>query len=108
MVVPRLIYRRVRGDASAGTDAFDQIPTTLRFVLRAAGLRRLAGVHGLRVDLLELYEGPVPQHLRRRHRLADLALGGAGFVSRLLSAGRYDTTLSDMIVVLSRAEAFGR
>ncbi len=96
------VYRHVLGDTSAGTDAFDQFPTAFRFGLRPAGLRRLARAHGLRVESLALYEGPVPTHFRRRHRLADVALGAAGRLTRLLSAGRYDTTLSDMVVVLSR------
>ncbi len=98
------VYRRVLGDASAGTDTFDQFPTALRFVLRASGIRRLAQSHGLRIELLALYEGPVPRHLRRRHRLADVTLGAIGRVSRILSAGGYDTTLSDMVVVASRRE----
>ena len=97
------VYRRVLGDASAGTDAFDQFPTAFRFVLRPAGLRRLARTHGLAVELFELYEGPVPQHLRRRHAAADVLLGAAGRLARLASAGRYDATLSDMVVVLSSA-----
>jgi ubiquinone/menaquinone biosynthesis C-methylase UbiE len=98
------VYRRVLGDSSVGTDASDQFPTAFRFVLRPAGLRRLAQTCGLRVVDLKLYEGPVPIHLRRRHRAADLALSMAGLTSRLASAGRYDATLSDMIVVLSRPE----
>jgi 2-polyprenyl-3-methyl-5-hydroxy-6-metoxy-1,4-benzoquinol methylase len=96
------VYRRVLGDASAGTEAFDQFPTAFRFALRPAGLRRLAHAHGLHVESLGLYEGPVPQHLRRRHKAADIVLGAAGRLTRLASAGRYDTTLSDMVVVLSR------
>ena len=99
------VYRRVLGDRSVGTDASDQFPTALRFVLRPSALRRLAATYGLAVDALHLYEGPVPQHLRRRHRAADLALSMASVVSRTLSAGRYDTTLSDIVVVLSRPEA---
>jgi SAM-dependent methyltransferase len=96
------VYRRVLGDRSAGTDAFDQFPTDFSFTLRPAGLRRLSQACGLQVVDLALYEGPVPTHLRRRHRAADLALSAAGLTSRLVSAGRYDTTLSDMIVVLTR------
>lgn len=99
------VYRHVLGDRTAGTEAFDQFPTAFRFSLRPAGLRRLAARYGLRVDSLDLYEGPVPQHLRRRSRAADLALGTAGVTTRIASAGRYDTTLSDMIVVLSRPGA---
>jgi 2-polyprenyl-3-methyl-5-hydroxy-6-metoxy-1,4-benzoquinol methylase len=102
------VYRHVLGDASAGTDAFDQFPTELRFVLRPAGLRRLAASRGLHVEDLHLYEGPVPQHLRRRHRAADVLLAAASRVSRLASAGQYDTTLSDMLVVLSKPEACAR
>ena len=102
------VYRHVLGDRSAGTDAFDQFPTAFRFVLRPAGLRQLVASHGLRVEDLRLYEGPVPQHLRRRHRSADVALSVAGRVTRLASAGRYDTTLSDMVVVLSRPGATSR
>jgi SAM-dependent methyltransferase len=98
------VYRRVLGDRSVGTDRSDQFPTALRFVLRPSALRRLATTHGLSVEALQLYEGPVPQHMRRRHRAADVALSLAGGVTRALSAGRYDTTLSDMIVVLSRPE----
>jgi hypothetical protein len=60
---------------------------------------------GLQVLDLHLYEGPVPQHLRRRHRAANVALTAASRVTRLASAGRYDTTLSDMVVVLSKPEA---
>lgn len=96
------VYRRVLGDQSAGTDTSDQFPTAMRFSLRPAALRRLAARHGLGVQALHLYEGPVPQHLRRRHRLADWLLGAAGVGSRLLSAGRYDTTHSDMVVILTR------
>ena len=96
------VYRRVLGDRTAGTDASEQFPTAFSFALRPAGLRRLAAAHGLRVEDLLLYEGPVPQHLRRRHRVADLALSAAARLTRLASAGRYDTTLSDMVVVLSR------
>ena len=99
------VYRRVLGDRTVGTDGSDQFPTALRFMLRPSGLRRLATRHGLSVQALHVYEGPVPQHLRRRHRAADLALSVAGTVTRTLSAGRYDTTLSDMIVVLARPEA---
>lgn len=98
------VYHRVLGDRSVGTEGSDQFPTAFRFVLRPAGLRRLAVAHGLRVEDLHLYEGPVPQHLRRRHRAADLLLTAAGGLSRLLTIGRYDTTLSDMVVVLSRPE----
>lgn len=96
------VYRRVLGDSSVGTDASDQFPTAFGFALRPAGVRRLAESCGLRVEHLDVYEGPVPQHLRRRYRAADVALAAAGRASRLASAGRYDTTLSDMIVVLSR------
>jgi len=98
------VYRHVLGDRSAGTDAFDQFPTELRFTLRPAGLRRLAESLGLQVVDLQLYEGPVPQHLRRRHRAADVALTAASRTTRLASAGRYDTTLSDMVVVLSKPQ----
>ena len=96
------VYRRVLGDASVGTDASDQFPTAFRFVLRASALRRLAAAAGLQVQALWLYEGPVPQHLRRRHRVADVLLGVAGRVTRLLSVGRYDTTHSDIVLVLTR------
>jgi SAM-dependent methyltransferase len=99
------VYRHVLGDRSVGTDQSDQFPTALRFVLRPSGIRRLARTHGLAVDALHLYEGPVPRHMRRRHRAADIALSIAGTLTRTLSAGRYDTTLSDMIVVLSRPAA---
>ncbi|BCS34736.1 SAM-dependent methyltransferase [Luteitalea sp. TBR-22] len=96
------VYRRVLGDRTAGTDAFDQFPTAFRFVLRAGGLRRLVAAHGLRVEALHLYEGPVPTHLRRRHRAADVLLTAASIGTRAATLGRYDTTLSDMIVVASR------
>ena len=96
------VYRRVLGDHTVGTDASDQFPTAFRFALRPAGLQRLAQACGLRVVDLALYEGPVPTHLRRRHRAADLALTAVGTVSRLASIGRYDATLSDMIVVLAK------
>lgn len=102
------VYRRVLGDRSAGTDASDQFPTALRFVLRPAALRRLASRHGFEVESLQLYEGPVPRHLRRRHTAADLLLGAASVATRLLSAGRYDTTHSDMVVVLVRRPATER
>ena len=96
------VYRRVLGDASAGTEAFDQFPTTFGFGLRAAGLRARARKAGLLVDDLWHYEGPVPQHLRRRHRAADVALSAVGVLSRGATLGRYDATLSDMVVVLNR------
>jgi SAM-dependent methyltransferase len=96
------VYRRVLGDRSAGTDASDQFPTAFRFSLRPARLPVLAHDGHLDVDHLWLYEGPVPRHLRRRHRAADVALSMAGGVSRVLSAGRYDATLSDMVVVATR------
>ena len=96
------VYRRVLGDASAGTDASDQFPTAFRFALRPSALRRLAATHGLTTRTLLLYEGPVPLHLRRRYRVADLLLSAVGLASRLVSAGRYDATHSDMIVVLTR------
>ena len=96
------VYRRVLGDRSAGTDASDQFPTAFRFSLRPSRLASLARDRHLDVDHLWLYEGPVPRHLRRRHRAADVALRVAGAVSRTLSAGRYDTTLSDMVVVATR------
>ncbi len=96
------VYRRVLGDSSVGMDGSDQFPTAFRFVLRPAGLRRLAAAHGLIVEDLHLYEGPVPQHLRRRHRAADLLLSMAARATRACSLGCYDTTLSDMIVVLAR------
>lgn len=96
------VYRRVLGDASAGTDASDQFPTAFPFLLRPSALQRLAAAHGLRTKALLLYEGPVPRHLRRRHRSADLVLSAAGLASRLVSAGRYDANHSDMIVVLGR------
>lgn len=97
------VYRHVLGDRSVGTHASDQFPTVLRFVLRPAALRRLAGRRGLRVQALHLYEGPVPRHLRRRHRLADVLLGAASIATRLLSAGRYDATHSDMVAILTRS-----
>jgi SAM-dependent methyltransferase len=99
------VYRHVLGDKSVGTDGSDQFPTALRFVLRPSALRRLAAAQGLSVDALLLYEGPVPQHLRRRHRAADIVFSMASAATRTVSAGRYDTTLSDMIVVLSRPGA---
>lgn len=98
------VYRRVLGDRTAGTDASDQFPTAFGVALRPAGLRRMAARAGLRVDDVRLYEGPVPRHLRARYRAADVALGAASRATRLLSGGRYDTTHSDMIVVLTRAE----
>ena len=97
------VYRRVLGDASAGTDASDQFPTAFRFALRPSRLPRLAARHGLAIEHLWLYEGPVPRHLRRRYRVADRALAAAGLVSRALSMGHYDTTRSDMIVVARKA-----
>jgi SAM-dependent methyltransferase len=99
------VYRRVLGDRSAGTEAFDQFPTAFRFTLRPAGLRRLIEATGLRVETLALYEGPVPQHLRRRHRVADVLLGAASTCTRAVTLGRYDTTLSDIVVVASRPGA---
>ena len=96
------VYRRVLGDASVGTEGSDQFPTAFRFVLRPAGLRRLVEASGLHVEDMQLYEGPVPQHLRRRYRAADVGLGVAARVSRAITWGRYDTTLSDMVVVLAR------
>jgi len=96
------VYRRVLGDGSAGTDASDQFRTVMRFQLRAAALRRLVTRHGFDVEALQLYEGPVPQHLRRRHSVADVLLTAASVGTRVLSAGRYDTTQSDMVVVLRR------
>jgi SAM-dependent methyltransferase len=99
------VYRRVLGDRSAGTDASDQFPTSFRFSLRPSRLTSLAGDGHLDVEQLWLYEGPVPRHLRRRHRAADIALSLAGTLSRALSAGRYDTTLSDMVVVATRRPA---
>lgn len=94
------VYRRVLGDATAGTEASDQFPTTMRFVLRPAGLRRLARALDLEVLRLAAYEGPVPRHFRRRHRLGDLALGLIGAISRGLSFGRYDANASDLVVLL--------
>lgn len=94
------VYRRLLGDATAGTDTSDQFPTTMRWVLRSAGIRRLAAHLGLDVLLLEVYEGPVPLHFRRRHRTGHLAFSAIGALSRLLSLGRYDATASDMLVVL--------
>lgn len=96
------VYRHVLGDRSVGTDSFDQFPTAFGFVLRPAGLRRLAEAQGLHVDALHLYEGPVPTHLRRRHRAADVLLSAASLLTRAASLGRYDTTLSDMVVVATR------
>lgn len=96
------VYRRVLGDRTVGTEASDQFPTAFSFALRPAALGRLVRQHGLVVQDLLLYEGPVPQHLRRRHRAADIVLSMASTASRLVSAGRYDTTLSDMVVVLTR------
>jgi SAM-dependent methyltransferase len=98
------VYRRVLGDTSVGTDRSDQFPTAFRFVLRPAGLRRLAEAYGLQVEDLHQYEGPVPQHLRRRYRAADVGLEVAARLSRIVTWGRYDPTLSDMIVVLLRPE----
>ena len=94
------VYRRVLGDPTAGTETSDQFPTTLRLVLRSAGIRRLAARLGLDVLLLEVYEGPVPLHFRRRHRAGHVVLSAIGAVSRVLSFGRYDATASDMVVVL--------
>lgn len=94
------VYRQLLGDATAGTDRSDQFPTTMRWVLRSAGIRGLAARLQLEVLLLEVYEGPVPLHFRRRHRAGHLALSAIGAVSRLLSFGRYDATASDMVVVL--------
>lgn len=98
------VYRRVLGAQTAGTDVSDQFPTTLHFRLRIAGLRRLAASLGLDVLMLETYEGPVPLHFRRRHRAGGYLLSTIGAVSRLLTAGRYDATASDMVVVLRRPD----
>jgi SAM-dependent methyltransferase len=94
------VYRRVLGDARAGTETSDQFPTTMRLELRGGGIRRLATRLGLEVLLLEVYEGPVPLHFRRRHRAGHLALSAIGALSRLVTFGRYDATASDMVVVL--------
>lgn len=98
------VYRHVLGDASVGTDASDQFPTTLRLSLRPAGLVRTARRLGLEVVLLETYEGPVPQHLRRRHRVADYLLRAARLLSRAITLGRYDTTASDIVAVMRRPD----
>lgn len=98
------VYRRVLGDPSAGTETSDQFPTTLRVLLRPAGLRRLARSLGLEVVLLETYEGPVPLHFRRRHPVGGWLLTTLGRISRICSAGRYDATASDIVVVLQRRE----
>lgn len=94
------VYRRVLGDPAAGTETSDQFPTTLRMLLRSAGIRRLADRLSLDVLLLEVYEGPVPLHFRRRHRVGHVVLSAIGIASRVLSLGRYDATASDMVVVL--------
>lgn len=94
------VYRRVLGDASVGTDTSDQFPTTLRLVLRPAGLRRLARTLALEVLMLDAYEGPVPQHFRRRHPWGGALLGAIGAATRLLTGGRYDAAASDLIAVL--------
>jgi len=98
------VYRRILGDPTAGTDASDQFPTTMRLQLRPAGLRRLAGVLGLEVRLLQAYEGPVPRHFRRRHRAGGLVLGAIGTLSRVMTLGRYDATASDLVVVMQAAD----
>lgn len=96
------VYRYLLGDPTAGTGASDQFPTTMGLELRRAGLRKLAAALGLEIVVLESYEGPVPRHFRRRHRLGDVALTLAGWVSRGASLGRYDANASDLVVVLRR------
>jgi hypothetical protein len=77
----------------------------MRLGLRAAGLRRFAAASGLDVLVLETYEGPVPLHFRRRHRLGGLVLSAIGAISRALSMGRYDATASDMVAVFRRPDS---
>ena len=98
------VYRRVLGDATAGTEASDQFPTSMSLGLRQAGLRRRATALGLEIVALEAYEGPVPLHFRRRHRVGNWTLTALGWLSRAASLGRYDATASDLVAVLRRPE----
>lgn len=97
-----LFYRLVMRDRSAGTEAFRQFPTYLRWAIAPGPLRRWASKRGLAIRFLNLYEGPVQRALRNRNRLVDVLFAVAGGVGRALSLGRWDPNQSDYMIVLEK------
>lgn len=94
-------YRYIIGDTRP-RDQIDQFPTFFRADVAPARIRTYATVAGLATEHYQLYEGPVQIYLRKRNRLANVAFGVLGGVSRLLTLGRYDPNYSDCMIVLRK------
>jgi SAM-dependent methyltransferase len=95
-------YRRVMKDQST-REAFGQFPTYLRIDIAPRRLARIAAQYKLRSEYLLTYEGPVQEDLRKRHAWANAAFSVVGFLSRLLTVGRYDLNHSDCHLLLVKS-----
>ena len=95
-------YRNVIGDRSSRLES-RQFPTYLRPDVGRGRLREITESFGCEVAHLELYEGPVQTALRQRSRVADIAFGAMASASRAITSGRYDPSLTDLIMVLKKA-----
>jgi SAM-dependent methyltransferase len=101
--VHALFYRYVVGDKRRGD--LDQFPTYLRLCLEPGRLRRFGESLGFLTVFFTLYEGPVQSYLRHQSRLWERLFSGLGALSRLVSLGRCDLNLSDVLIVFRRESA---
>jgi len=98
-------YRYVIGDSRAGKDDQGPFKTYLRRSMWPDQVSALAARLGLDVVFLHKYEGPVPSHLRRRHRSVDLLFGGVDRLSCKLLGPARNLTHSDYLMILRKGGA---
>lgn len=95
-------YRRFWGVVKAGTEGRGPFHTYLRWSVAPGAMLKFARESGLCVEHFSAYESLMQQHIRTHHPLANLILTASGRAGRLLSAGRFDPTQSDYILVLRK------
>ncbi len=95
-------YRYVIGDKRAGIDDQGPFKTYLRKAMWPDQVKKAALEKGLIVPYMNKYEGPVPAHLREKHKLVDILFGFIGAVSRTILGKNRDLTHSDYMIILQR------
>ncbi len=97
-------YRYVIGDKRAGKDDQGPFKTYLRKAMWPDSIVKSAKMRGFSVYYIHKYEGPVPTHLRQKHKIVDLAFGLISHLSRLVMGRSRDLTHSDYLLVLQKAK----
>jgi SAM-dependent methyltransferase len=98
-------YRHLLGHPDAGLPGHAPFPVYLRTSLSPGGIRRFCMREGVRVELLEAYEGGQIDLLGRKHPALLFGFRLVAGLMHVLSLGAYDGRLTDTSVVIRKASA---